>query len=141
MMTVRCYLAPSSIEGLGVFCHDPVKKGDLIWRFDPRFDRLIPKEDFEAAEPSMKEFLDRYTYEMDCYPGFLVLDVDEGRFMNHSSTPNTDFNEPLVGYALRDIPAGEELTCDYACFITGDIVFQPPRHKVDGRADGRAAAH
>lgn len=40
---------------------------------------------------------------------------DEGRFVNHSSQPNCGYasvDEPSV--ALRDIVAGEELTCDYS---------------------------
>ena len=137
MMTVRCYLGPSKIEGLGVFCHDPIKKGDVIWLFDARFDRLIPVEDIDSAPEQMREFLDRYSYPMIGYPGQMVLDVDEGRFMNHSDSPNTDFTAPDAGYALRDIPAGEELTCDYASFTVGEIVFQPPRHRV---ANGATAA-
>lgn len=130
MMTVRCYLAPSSIEGLGVYCHDPIAKGELIWHLDPRFDRLIPISDFEAAEPHVKEFIDRYTYPHEDHPGFLVLDADEGRFMNHSDDPNTDFNHADMGVALKDIPAGEELTCDYRCFTVGALEFQPSRHRV-----------
>lgn len=130
MMTVRCYLAPSKIEGLGVFCRDPIAKGDLIWVLDPRFDRLIPAGDAENAEPHVREFIERYTYPHEDHPGFLVLDADEGRFMNHADKPNTDFTDPDRGFALVDIPVGTELTCDYRCFTVGEIEFQPPRHNV-----------
>ena len=34
----------------------------------------------------------------------VILDSDNGRFMNHSPTPNTDF---------RVFDKGEELTCNY----------------------------
>ncbi len=134
MMTVRCYLAPSSIEGLGVYCHDSIKKGDVIWRFDQRFDRLIPETDLDDLPPHMLEFIERYTYYIETHPGFVALDVDEGRFMNHSESPNCAFPEPELGRALCDIPAGVELTCDYSSFIRGEIVFQPSRHRVDGQA-------
>ena len=130
MMTVRCYLAPSKIEGLGVFCRDPIAKGDAIWVLDPRFDRLIPVADADAAEPHVREFIDRYTYPHEDHPGFLVLDADEGRFMNHADKPNTDFTHADRGVALVDIPAGTELTCDYRCFTVGELEFQPPRHNV-----------
>jgi len=130
MMTVRCYLAPSSIEGLGVYCHHDIKKGDLVWRFDRQFDQLISLEAIEAAPPHIQEFVDRYGYPHADHPGFLVLDADEGRFMNHSETPNLDFRGPASGFALRDIAAGEELTCDYREFVPGELVMQPPRHRL-----------
>ena len=130
MMTVRCHLAPSSIEGLGVFSRQDIRKGDVIWRFDRRFDQLIPLGTLDEAPEHVREFLDRYGYPHADHPGFLVLDADEGRFMNHSETPNTDFSRPDIGVAIRDIPAGEEITCDYREFVTGDLVMQPPRHQL-----------
>jgi hypothetical protein len=36
--------------------------------------------------------------------------------MNHQDLPNTEYKEIVRGYALRDIAAGEELTCNYAEF-------------------------
>lgn len=134
MMTVRCYLAPSAIEGLGVFCHEPVAKGDVVWRFDPRFDQMIPRAAVELADPVMREFLERYGYDHPDHPDHLMLDADEGRFMNHTETPNLDFRGADAGIALRDIPAGEELTCDYREFTLGALVMQPPRHKVAAAA-------
>ncbi|MFC6197579.1 SET domain-containing protein [Ponticaulis profundi] len=130
MMLVRAYLAPSSIEGLGVFSHDNIRKGDVVWRFDTRFDQLIPLQTLADSDDRTREFLERYGYDMPMHPGFLALDADEGRFMNHSDAPNLDFSAPDYGVALVDIPAGVELTCDYREFTVGDIVFQPPRHQV-----------
>ena len=130
MMTVRCYLAPSSIEGLGLFCHDDIREGDVVWVFDRRFDQLIPLETLAALPPHVQEFVDRYGYPHADHPGFLVLDADEGRFMNHADAPNLDFRFPDKGVALRDIPAGEELTCDYREFVVGELRHQPPRHRV-----------
>ncbi len=132
MMLVRTYLAPSAIEGLGVFTRESVRKGDLVWRFDTRFDRVIPVEDVRAAPPHMQEFMERYGYPLPSDPeNFVVLDVDEGRFMNHADAPNCEFPpDGETGWALRDIAAGEELTCHYACFTLGEIAFQPSRHEV-----------
>lgn len=130
MMMVRCYLAPSSIEGLGVFSSTDIRKGDLVWLFDPRFDTAISKKDMAEALPHIREFLDRYTYDHPYEPDKVVLDADEGRFMNHSDDYNVDLSIPDRGIALRDIPAGEELTCNYAHFTAGAIEFQPPRHRL-----------
>ena len=43
----------------------------------------------------------------------VVLDSDNGRFMNHSLGPNTDFRIFDRGFALFDIAQGEEITCNY----------------------------
>lgn len=130
MMMKPCYLAPSKIEGLGVHCREDVKKGELIWKFMGEFDRLIPISEMEAAPPHIRDFLERYTYPHPGHPGMVVLDADEGRFMNHSPTPNVDCAHPENGIALVDIPAGTELTCDYGSFIHGTLEFQPSRHAV-----------
>lgn len=46
----------------------------------------------------------------------LIVELDNGRFMNHSVEPNTRFDDPDAGFTRRAIRAGEELTCDYAEF-------------------------
>ena len=46
-------------------------------------------------------------------PGVVILDADNGKYMNHSMTPNTDFRIFDRGYALADIAAGDEITCNY----------------------------
>ena len=130
MMMVRCYLAPSSIEGLGVFSHVDIKKGQLVWLYDPRFDVSYFREDLDHAPAHFRKFMERYTYEHPTDPERVVLDCDEGRFMNHSDAPNVDLREPSRGIATRFIPAGEELTCDYATFTVGSVEFQPSRHRV-----------
>lgn len=129
-MTVRCYLAPSKIEGLGVFATHQVSQGEIIWRFDPEFDQVFSADYIQRQPDHIKEFLERYTYAHPSDPRLMVLDSDEGRFMNHSDQPNTDFSDPEVGIALWDIEVGEELTCDYRHFTIGPLVHQPPRHQL-----------
>lgn len=138
MMLVSCYLAPSSIEGLGVFSRSDIKKGDIVWRFDDRFDQMIPKADIESAPDHLREFFERYTYDMPGWPDHMALDADEGRFMNHTETPNLDFRSPDVGVALEDIPAGVELTCDYREFTIGDLILQGVRHELRSPVHARA---
>lgn len=124
MMLVPCYLAESSIEGLGVFSREPIKRGQLIWRFDPRIDRMITLDSFTDADERLSDFLKRYTYIPPYDRSVCILDGDEGRYMNHSEPPNTDFSSVDAGYALADIPAGVELTCDYREFdTTADIMM------------------
>jgi SET domain-containing protein len=140
MMLVPTYLAPSPIEGLGVFTRVPIRQGDPVWRFDRNFDQVIAVAAIAAAPEHIREFMDRYSYPLLSDPqNFVVLDGDEGRFMNHADAPNCAFpDDGETGWALRDIAAGEELTCHYASFMIGEVAFQPPRHAVHPPAAGAA---
>lgn len=125
MLLVSTYIAASGIEGVGVFAAKPIAAGAVVWRFDPDFDLLIPVEKYRSAPPYLSELLDRYAYPSPGRPGLLVFESGNGRFMNHSDAPNTDFSPDDHGVALRDIAAGEELTCDYREFYKG---FEPATH-------------
>lgn len=133
MMLVPTYLAPSPIEGLGVFTRVAIPKDSLVWRFERRFDQVIALADITTMPPHVQEFVERYSYPLPSDPEtHVVLDADEGRFMNHADEPNCTFPpDGETGWANRDIAAGEELTCHYACFTLGAITFQPPRHRLD----------
>jgi SET domain-containing protein len=116
MMLVPTYVAPSKIEGVGVFAAEDVAEGALIWQLDPDFDRLIHKDDIGKLPRPIQDFVERYSYPYPHDPGRLIVEVDNGRFMNHSEAPNTRFDDPDAGFARRAIEAGEELTCNYAEF-------------------------
>ena len=64
----------------------------------------------------MQEFLTKYAYPAHDQPDMLVIEIDNGRFMNHTLEPNTDYTRVVEGYATRDIAAGEELVCNYSEF-------------------------
>jgi SET domain-containing protein len=121
MMLVRTYLSNSTIEGIGIFAAEPIKAGDVIWRLEPNFDVLLTGQEIENWPAHMDDFLDRYCYAHREIPNTWVLELDNGRFMNHSDAPNTNFEEFYAGYATRDVAAGEELTCNYFEF---DINFR-----------------
>ena len=116
MLLIQSYVAPSPIEGVGVFAADAIPAGALIWRLDPAFDRLIRAADIASLPTTFRQFAERYGYPYPHDPSFVVLELDNGRFMNHSPVPNTSFTDPDAGYALRRIEAGEELICDYSEF-------------------------
>lgn len=116
LLLVSTYVAASTIEGVGVFAARPIAAGAVVWRPDDEFDMRISAEKYAAAPPHLRELLDRYAYPSQVWEGFLVYETDNGRFMNHSENPNTDFSAMGQGRALRDIAAGEEITCDYREF-------------------------
>lgn len=122
MMLVPTQLKASSIHGIGIYASAPIKAGTKIWEHRDGFERLIKKEELTQYPSHIRKFLSIYTYPYRMDPNFLVLEVDNGRFMNHSSTPNTDFTSIDSGYALTDIAEGEEITSDYGEFMPGFVL-------------------
>ena len=110
---VRTYLAPSAIEGLGVFAGESLERGRLVWSLNPLFDIFIRESEIETLPQHMQEFIDRYSWTHREIPGVVMLESDYGKFMNHSLTPNTDFRVFDKGFALTDIALREEITCNY----------------------------
>jgi len=116
MMLVTTYVAPSPIEGVGVFAAEDIEAGARIWELAAGLDRLIRRDEVATLPPPLQAFVERYSYPYPHDPEQLIVELDNGRFMNHSEHPNTRFDDPDAGYALRAIRAGEELTCNYAEF-------------------------
>ncbi|KAI95883.1 SET domain-containing protein [Rhodomicrobium vannielii ATCC 17100] len=134
MMLVRTYLSNSAIEGVGIYAAEPIKKGDVIWRLEPKFDVFFTEADIEELPSHMQDFIQRYSYPHMQKKGIWVLESDNGRFMNHSEAPNTDFTDAELGYAICDIAAGEEITCNYHEFDSSFQGWFPTLTKVNGDA-------
>jgi SET domain-containing protein len=116
MLLFKNCVAPSSIEGVGVFTAERILQGDVIWRSDRRLDVLISIAELESLPASVREFVLRYGYPSNSDDSAIVIESDNGRFMNHSVEANTDFSTPSIGIAKRNIEAGEEVTCNYGEF-------------------------
>ncbi|HLW66158.1 MAG TPA: SET domain-containing protein-lysine N-methyltransferase [Gemmataceae bacterium] len=115
MLIVRTYLAPSKINGLGVFAREFISAGSVVWEFTPELD-LEYRIDVQPRR--VQEYLRHYGSEVE--PGVFLLCGDNARFMNHCENPNISGAEnPNI--ALREIAAGEEITCNYAEF---DLAFK-----------------
>ena len=123
MLLVDTYLDKSAIQGMGVFAKHAISKGALIWRLDERFDRLIEVGVYESMAGQVKNYLDRYCYPRRSDPRFIVFEADDARYMNHAEEPNFGFLSEHEAVALRDIAAGEELTCDYNIFFEDGFEF------------------
>ena len=112
---------------VGIFAAAPIKAGDPIWILEERFDLLLPATELAMLPTLQREFIERYGYPHMTRPGFVVLEFDNGRFMNHCDAPNTDFRNSEIAWATRDIAEGEELTCNYAEFDPS-FEMQPGRN-------------
>ena len=109
MLLVDTYLDKSTINGIGLFAKQTIPKGTVIWKFHHRFDIQVHKDNLPFISPDIVKFIDTYAYVQNrvCH-----ICLDNARFMNHSSTPNTsDIDGNTV--ANKDISANEEITCNY----------------------------
>ncbi len=125
MLLVKTRLAPSAIEGLGVFAAEDITKGTIVWQFVPGVDLLIDPSELPSLPAAVVEHCQRYAY-LHTETGEYVLCGDDARFVNHSDDPNLIGIYPPgdkqgVDIAARDIRAGEELTSDYQTF---DVEFR-----------------
>lgn len=119
MLMVKTRIGPSTIPnaGLGLFADEFISKGKITWRFCPRFDLVVPKDDLlRFSEQARRQFLN-YCY-FDKKTRHFILCGDDERFINHSEKPNIiqskgDNEIEGVEIAARDIEKGEELFADY----------------------------
>ena len=113
---VETYLAPSKIQGIGLFASELIIKGQKVWEFTNGFDAKFSIESIEnLSPPSKKRFLNYCYLSSD---NNYILCFDDARFMNHSNKPNLlddNFEEGLV-IAECDIYPGVELTTHYRKF-------------------------
>lgn len=114
MLLFATELRASPIHGIGVFLLEPVKEGDVIWRFDSRIDRAYSEKELFDLPPHLRQFLRVYST-WHAESGLWVLCGDNGRHFNHSDTPNTVSLGIAFGddIAACDLPVGIELTSDY----------------------------
>lgn len=129
MMLVRTYIAASSIEGLGVYADEFIRAGSLIWQLNPKFSMTFSASEIETLPEHTKEFIHKYSFpHLLLGEDYVVVELDNGRYMNHSNKPNTDFTQFDRGFSIRDIHPGEEITCNYHEFdptFGGDFMPYP----------------
>jgi uncharacterized protein len=117
MLLVKTELKYSGIHGLGCFAGEDIKEGTIVWRFDPGIDLEFTEQDLKKHPASFNEFLKVYAYSpVTELEKKYILCSDHARHMNHSDNPNLGETPEGMNVALRDIKAGEELTCDYNQF-------------------------
>jgi SET domain-containing protein len=115
MLIIRTRVAPSEIHGLGLFTEEDLVKDQVIWEVNPLIDKTIEKQWLETLPLVAQEFVHHYAWVEGHH---YLVSLDNDRFMNHSDDPNIENDHDKFCFALRDIEAGEELTCDYAKFGT-----------------------
>lgn len=118
MLIVKTRLKYSEIHGLGCFAGEDIKEGQVVWRFDAGIDLVFTESELKKLPSSFTDFLKIYAYspiESGSEKSY-ILCADHARHMNHSEDPNLLESPEGLNIAIRDIKAGEELTCDYNHF-------------------------
>jgi hypothetical protein len=131
-------------KGLGVFARETIKKGSIVWRHVPGLYVVYDEHSFSAKiekmSPADVVYELTHVFGLEDFPGCLILALDDGVLINHSSDSNlvtnnsapasTSFDVHSQRYlhkvteallddryslvATRDIENGEELTNDYS---------------------------
>lgn len=106
-------MRPSPVHGRGLFAREPIAAGEpvIIWG-----GVIFTEADVNAGltRPGSTAQIDEGVYLADERDELEAADY----FLNHSCDPNLWLNDELTLTARRNIPAGEELTADYALWET-----------------------
>ena len=133
----------SPIHGLGIFSRVDIPANTIWWRAKDSDVILIHREQYLAMERSQQspiskaflEALQTYCYYTAAHDA-LVLILDNARYVNHCSEPNSRvLQHPtlLASETTRDIKAGEELCENYLTYdqcpwahLYEDVAFEQP---------------
>lgn len=115
MLLIETEIKQSEIHGMGLFCVELIPKGTKVWSFHPLFDVVIDETQLAQLPPPAHAFLQMYAYRS-VETGELIVNVDQSRHMNHADEPTLVSDADSNYYAVRDLPPGTELTCDYREF-------------------------
>jgi hypothetical protein len=101
-------------DGVGVVAVVPIPKGTVTWILDSLDRKLSRLQVWRLPKLVRRDFL-KYAYVRDS--GHYVLNWDNGRYQNHSCNPTSCLVTGLdFEIAIRDIPAGEQISSDYATY-------------------------
>lgn len=96
--------------GYGVFATRRLPRGTITWALC-ELDRIYRPGETHFLRPSTLAILDRYAYaDPDANT---ILCWDHARYLNHHCEPNTRGLGHDLDFAVRDIEAGEQITCEY----------------------------
>ena len=120
MLLIKTKIGPSSIHGIGLFTAEFIPKGTKVSEFKKELDVEINISELAKLPEIARNTFLKYAYLTKAKDKY-ILDFDDSRFCNHSTTPNLQCvdslgNAILADVAIRDIQIGEELTMNYEDF-------------------------
>ena len=116
MLLVETYLDISPGKGIGLFAKINIKKGTKYWVRNEVFDKVFSLAELETFNQLTTEYIKFYGFQEKTFCWYLC--GDNGRFTNHSSTPNTKNHFDKAGIlqystVTKNVGIGEEILCDY----------------------------
>lgn len=127
-LLISTHLKEVPNKGIGVLASETILKGSIVYKDDLKFDKLIKQEEVDLMPDPLKKFIDTYCSFIKEYNAYYVC-MDNSRFINHSFTPNLNWDTINKQYiAAKDININEELTSNYTEFDefskNGDFGFE-----------------
>ena len=113
-LTVRCKVRRSRTHGRGLVADQDLARGEVVWRFDPRVDRVV--RDLPTAPERYWRF--RHFAYYDKHLREWVYSTDKSKWMNHAARPNTAIRSDGSLVTRRRIRRGGEITINY-CHESG----------------------
>lgn len=108
----------SKIHGKGVFATKDFKRDESI----------LDVDDSHVVTDTSKLTKENYDFDLDFLAnGKIIWMQPPEKYINHSCSPNVyfkKFGSVRKVYAMRDIPKGKELVCDYSMNGWGDATFK-----------------
>lgn len=112
MLLVKTYLDKSPIHGIGVFASKFIKKGTLVWNFNPVVDIVLSRKQFNELPNIARNFVDDMAFSYPFGKDTYCMSIDHAQYMNHSDSFNLGKCD-RGDITLKDIPKGTELTVNY----------------------------
>ncbi len=111
-MTAVKFITQETPKGKGVFTSAPIRAREFLFSFRGSGPLLTYQEmkKLSRETPCLQIGHDKYIW----------TTQSPQRYVNHSCEPNTGLRNLTELYALRDIKAGEEVTCDYSATMDED---------------------
>jgi SET domain-containing protein len=114
------HVKASPVHGLGVFARKFIPQGAIWWSGKREEIIEITRRQYEVLRESRPSRMLADVHEHSYYEAAsdrLLYICNNGRYINHSSTPNVAMHcDALTSIALRDIDRGEELFEDYRTY-------------------------
>lgn len=119
MLLIETFLKELPEKGISLFTKNDLFEGQVIYEDCDIFSKKFTEEQFNSLSANHQKFIRIYGCWISEHKAW-YLDTDNGRFMNHSETPNVtyDWGDYLQGgkgtmITLKNIPAGTELVSNY----------------------------
>ena len=126
MLTVKTYLAPSPVHGIGLYAAEAIPAESIVWQYNAHIDVIYPEDTFLSIclniHPNTLQHFLNCSYKRS---GRYFYLTDNARFINHSDKANIAFVDDYTEIALQEIKPEEEILENYLfSYDDSDFFFQ-----------------